>query len=210
MIALYVFLGIIAFFLLILFLNVHIIFQYHDTPKVTLRILCFRLNGMKLIQKFQGKNRKPQKQEKTETDTQTDPKTKNNGDLLGFISFLARIARVIRILLKEQMERLKINLKELHISIGTDDAAKTALASASAIQGANALCALLQRFSRFRCDNRNLSISPNFTEEKTRFSIHLDLSTRGFDIIVVLLKAYFRFLEREDPNHARNTIKTGH
>ena len=105
---------------------------------------------------------------------------------------------------------MKFNLKELHVSIGTDDAAKTALLCGSAIQGANVLCALLQRFSNFRFDNRNLSISPNFTEEKTKLSIDLDLSTRVFDIIVVILRAYFRFLEREEFNHARNTIETGH
>lgn len=194
MTVLYVLLALIILVVAALFVNVHFIFRYHEKEKITLRILCFRFDAKKLLQRFTvGSKKKEIEQTKRETSS-SKPKL----DLVGFVEFLLHVTRVIKLAIKESLNAMKINLKELIVSVGTDDAAKTALTAGAAIQAANGLCAVLQHFSDFRCDNRRLSISPDFTSETTKFSIHLDISIKPFHIIAVLLRTYIRFFERED------------
>lgn len=207
MIWLYVLLAIVALILFLLFMNVHLIFRYEDHPTVTLRILFIRMNAIKLFRRFTDE-KDGQKTQGTANEKQN--KVRKKGSLPGFIEFLARIARVISLAVKEHFSKMKVNLKMLHVSVGTDDAAKTALLCGGAIQAANILCELLRRFSHFRCDNSQLSISPDFTSEVSRFAVHLDLSAKPIHIIGVIVRSYMRFFEREDMNHARNTTQTGH
>lgn len=208
MILLYIFLALLALLALCLLVNVHLIFRYGERASVTLRILCFRFDGMKLFSRF-TKDR-----EKSPTTKSSPPprekKPKRSFDPIGFAEFLLRIARVISLAVKEQLSHLKIRLKELHVRIASDDAAKTALLSGSAVQAANYLCALLQRFSDFRCNNENLSIAPDFTSEKSSFSIHLDLSVKPIFLIAVLFRAYYRFFEGKEEDYVRDSVETRH
>lgn len=196
MIALYIFLALLALILFLLFVNIHVIFTYGESAKVTFRFLLFRFDGMKLFRRFT-------QEKKTKKSTESEPvqggtKRKNRADPLGFAEFLLRIGRIIGRALKEHFSKMKIYLKELHVSIGSSDAAETALLYGGAIQAANGLCALLQHYSHFRCDNRNLVIAPDFVSEKSRFSIHLDLTVKAFHLIGVLLRAYLRLFEGKD------------
>ena len=197
MIALSILLALLALILFILFVNIHVIFTYGEGAKVTVRVLFFRFDGMKLFRRFTKEKSKPKKNANVEQKS-GEPKAKKRADPLGFVEFLLRIGRIIGRALEEHFSKMKIYLKELHVSIGSSDAAETALLYGGAIQAANGLCALLQHYSHFRCDNRNLVIAPDFTSEKSRFSIHLDLTVKSFHIIGVLLRAYFRLFEGKD------------
>lgn len=207
MIALGISLGVLLLIFLILWTQVHVIFDYHESATVTVRILCFRLDGKKLFERFSHRDKG--NQEKKPGESQSGKK-KKRGDLLGFVDFLGHIGRVLGLAVKEHLSRTKIDLRELRVSIGTEDAAQTALLCGAAIQAANALCALLQHFSNFRCDNRNLSVSPDFCSEESRFSLHLVMSSRLVFILGVLIRTYIRFFERKEDNHARNPVKTSH
>lgn len=206
MIALYVLGAILLLILLILFLNVHLIFIYQDQVKVTLQILCFRFDAIELFKSLSEK----QNEQENKSVMQESKKKANKGSLIGFAEFLVRIARVIGFAIKEHLSKLKVDLKELSISIGTEDAATTALVTGGVITAANALCALLQQFSNFRCNNKKCSISPNFTSEKTSFSIHLKLTSRIVSLIGVIFRSYFRLFEGKDEKNARNSVETSH
>ena len=195
MIFLWIFLVLLLLVLFVLLVNVHLIFTYYEKESIKLRVLCFTFDAKKLYARYQtrakGKN--------LGTQSKVDLPSKNKSvDLIGFTEFLMHITRVLSLAAKESLEKMKIYLKELVVTVGTDDAAKTALSAAAAIQAANGLCALLQHFSNFRWNNRNLSVSPDFTSEKSRFSIHLDVSMKPIHIIGVLLRAYTRFFERKE------------
>ncbi|MBR4288041.1 MAG: DUF2953 domain-containing protein [Clostridia bacterium] len=199
MIFLYIFLVIVLLTLTALFVNVHLIFIYREKEKVRLRVLCFSFDAIKLYNRYAEKKRKKQIPDPQKSSVETKKEIKKRGfDPIGFAEFLIHITRVISLAVKESLESMKINLKELVVSVGTDDAAKTALTAGAAIQAANGLCAALQYFSDFRCDNRKLSISPDFTSEKSRFSIHLDLCIKPIHLIGVLLRTYTRFFERKE------------
>ncbi len=211
MIALYILIFLILLVLFLLYVNVHIIFRYRENATVTVRVLFFRMDGMKLF-RFVSERRKKREQNiepNVEAD-QKEKKKKRNFDPLGFVEFLVHIARVIGLAVKEHFSKMKINLKELYVLIGTDDAAKTALIYGGAIQAANALCVLLQRFSHFQCNNEKLVISPDFTQETSRFSIHLDLCVKPVHIIALLLRTYFRFFEGKEKENERNPVETSH
>ncbi len=208
MIFLYVFLGFALLLLFLLYLNVHLIFVYREKATVTLRILFFRTDAVKLVQKYleKKKNVQPKMVEKSKS-----TKAPSGGvDLLGFAEFLAHIATVIRLAIKEHLEKMRIDLKELNVTVATQDAAQTALLYGGAIQGANALCALLCHFSNFKCNNKKLVIAPDFASDKSEFSIHLVLTSKPIHLIGVFLRSYFRFFEGKDNQNARNSVKTSH
>lgn len=196
MIVLYVLLALVLLVFAVLFVNVHFVFLYREKGKITLRILFFSFDAKKLYQPFTKKEQSASETEPKADDQKT--RKSRSFDPVGFAEFLVHVTRVISLAVKESFEKIKIDLKELHVSIGTDDAAKTALTAGAAIQAANDLCAVLQHFSNFRCDNRNLSVSPDFTSENSRFSIHLDLSIKLIHLIGVYLRAYTRFFERKE------------
>lgn len=184
-----------AFVLLILsilFMPIHLICRYPAKSNFSFRILCFRFDGVELFKKIFTKN------EAKDTDPKTVQKGKKNdrsADLFGFLEFLLHLTDVIRSTILEFFSKAKVNLKELRISVGTDDAARTALLSCSVTQAANGLCAALQHFSKFRCNSKKLSIAPDFTSEKSDFSLHLDISCTVIHMIRVYLHANMRFFE---------------
>lgn len=211
MIALWILLAILAILLFFLFMPVHIVFQYRDKATVILKVLFLRFDGMELFRKLIAKDEEGLDVPKRKSDVKASKsKGKKKADPLGFVEFLIHIGKVISLALKEHFRRARVDLKELYVSIGTDDAAKTALIYGGSIQAANALCVLLQRFTKFRCNNKNLVIAPDFTSEKSRFSIHLDMTVRLFFVLGVLFRAYFRFFERKEMNNERNSVKTSH
>lgn len=206
MIAVYILLFLLLVVLFLLFLDVHLIFDCHDKLSVTLKVLCFRFDGFDLIKKI-GES------EDGEKDTKKGKKAEKKNrkiDLLGFAQFLGHIAKVIALGLRDYVTKAKVNLKELRVTIGTEDAAQTALLSSAVMQGANGLCAALGHFSDFRCNNKNLSITPDFTSDKSSISFHLVVTNKLYVILGILFRTYIRFFEGKEDNHARNSIKTGH
>ena len=195
MIVFWILLALLLFISFVLFLRIHLIFDFHEKPKVAIRVLCFRIDGNELISKFlsqddkNGKNAKAKKKNAPEK----SKSSRGSGDLLGFVDFLLHVASVLGGTLKDYFSNTKVHLKELHISIGTDDAARTALLCSSAVQAANGLCAVLQHYSKFTCDNKNLSISPDFLSDKSKFSLRLVLSSTVIHLIGVYLRANMRF-----------------
>jgi len=178
-----------------------LIFRYENGAVILLKILFIRMDAKKLVRKLLKKNdgsTPREEQETSEKQEETAEKKKRKADLLGFSEFLLHIADVVRLAVQEHLSHMKIHLKMLNVEIGTDDAAKTALTCAGVISAANVLCALLGHFSNLRFDNENLRIAPDFTSEKSRFAIHLVLTSKPIHIIAVLLRAYFRFFERKD------------
>ena len=210
MIFLWILLALVALIVAILYLNVHIIFYYRESVRVTIRVLFVRLDALKLFRRFTDEKNPAAEEKPAEVKAEKKGTKKRSGDFLGFVEFLTRIARIIGLAIKEHFSKMKVHLKDLHIYVATDDAAKTALTSGGAIQAGNFLIALLQRFCRFQADSKNLVIAPDFTSEKSRFSIHLDLSFKPIHLIGVLLRAYFRLLEGKDNSYERNPVETGH
>ena len=197
-----VFLVLVSIVAFLLFVNVHLIFCYENKAEVTLRILFFRFDAIRLFRRFTSDKKAPSEEPLAEESVPSKGSKKRKGSPLDFAEFLLEIGKIIALAIKEHFERMKVYLKMLYVEIGSDDAAKTACLYGAAIQAANALCVLLQHFSNFRCDNERLLICPNFTSEESKLSIHLDLCVKPIHLIGILIRSYFRFFERKENNHA--------
>lgn len=192
MIVIWILLALLLLVLFFLNLPIHLICRYPAKSNFSFQIMCFRFEGLDLLKRFFTKDAS------TDSESKGAPKKKaftKSADVTGFVEFLFHLTDVIHSTVLEFFSNAKVNLKELRISVGTDDAAKTALVSSSVHQAANGLCALLQRFSRFRCNSQKLNISPDFTSEKSDFSIHLDISFTVIHLIRVYLHTNMRFFE---------------
>ena len=214
MIAVYILLAILALIVVVLLLNVHLIFQYDDTPRVTLRVLFVRLDGMKLVKRFSGDEQKTERSKKKKKKTReaepAEPKPKKRGTPSDFLDFLGLITRIALRAVRELFAKLRINLKELELRLGGDDPAATAMLYGAVIQSANYLVALLQRFSHFRCRNDKLILAPGFCEGEPTFRIHLDLSIKPIYLLGIALHALIGYLQGKEEKHERNAIETGH
>ena len=197
MIFLWILLGFLLLVILTCLLPVRLIFDYHCTPRITLKILFFSFDGIDLVKRFLSKDKKEDDKLKNDKQAEKSQKSqqKKSGDLLGFVEFLLHVTDVFTATLGDFFSKARVNLKELHVSLGTDDAAKTAMLSCSVIQAANALCAVLQRYSHFRWNSNNLSISPNFTSDKSKFALNLVISSSLIHILAVFLRANMRFFD---------------
>lgn len=197
MIILWILLGIILFVLLTCLLPIRLVFDYHCSPKITLKILCFSFDGIDFVKRFLSKERNDDvklKNDKQDLKRKREQQ-KKSGDLFGFVEFLLHVTDVFTATLGDFFSKARVNLKELHVSLGSEDAAKTAMLSCGVIQAANALCAVLQRYSHFRLNSKNLSISPNFTSDKSKFALNLVISSSLIHIIAVFLRANMRFFD---------------
>ncbi len=197
MIVFWIFLALVSLILFVLFLPIHLVCQYPAKSNFSVRILCFHLDGVEFLKKVFAKDESKNTSAKAEPSKQKEKKQKQNSlsDVSGFVGFLIHLTDVLHSTIVEFFSNAKVNLKELRISIGTDDAAKTALLSCSVHQAANGLCAVLQHFSKFRCNSKKLSITPDFTTEKSDFSLHLDISCTIIHIIRVYLRTNMRFFD---------------
>ena len=192
MIALWIILAILLLIILLLLMPIHLIFQYPAKSNVTFRVLCFRFEGSELFKRLFLKEKTIDSDQRVNRKQKKD-KSKKTADLLGFIDFLIHLTNVICESLFEFFSKAKVNLKELRISIGSDDAAKTALLTTGVHQAANGLCAVLQRFSKFRFNTKKMMISSDFMSERSDFSLHLDISCTVIHIIRVYLHTNIRF-----------------
>lgn len=197
MIFLWILLGFLLLVILTCLLPVRLIFDYHCTPRITLKILFFSFDGIDFVKRFLSKDKKEDDKLKNDKQAEKSQKSqqKKSGDLLGFVEFLLHVTDVFTATLGDFFSKARVNLKELHVSLGTDDAAKTAMLSCNVIQAANALCAVLQRYSHFRWNSNNLSISPNFTSDKSKFALNLVISSSLIHIFAVFLRANMRFFD---------------
>lgn len=197
MIFLYVLLGFVAlllFLFLLLLIPARLVITYHGEPCAEIRYLFFRFDVKDLIEKFGSDDGKEAEQSRKKTVPENRSQQKK-GDLQGFISFVGKVTRTIALAVKEQLERSKVYLKEFNLVLGTDDAAKTAMLYGVATTAANGLYAVLGRFTQLCCNQEKLIIAPDFTSDKTRFSIHLEIHFKFLHLIGVILRAQSRLYE---------------
>ena len=79
MIALYILLAVLFLIFFLLFVNIHVIFTYRESARVTVRVLFFRFDGMKLFRSFTKEKDKTKKNAKAEQ-VQVESKRKKSAE----------------------------------------------------------------------------------------------------------------------------------
>lgn len=220
---LYILLGIIIFFTLILLIPVKIDISSSDKTELYLKILFFKIKlsprkkkikikkySVKAMEKARKKEEKKAlaKQKKILKKKVKPQKVKEKKPSkikeifmhpTDIPAFITDIYDILSIIVGKFSKRVKINIKECDISLGTDNAAKTAILYGGVCAGINTLLSLLVQFTNYDDrDTENINVVPNFTSDKTNFNIYLRVSLRPGQLLTFvfsILPQIFRVLQ---------------
>lgn len=136
--------GIIAFFVLILSIPVHVSLSYGEKIYLTVRYLFIKLDILPLGEKKpkKEKKKKPEK-EKTEKEKEEKPKEKKPNPILemvkangydGMMDVLSNLGHVLALYGGKLFKSVVFDEIELYITVGTGDSAQTAIKYGKACQ----------------------------------------------------------------------------
>lgn len=208
MTGLWITLGILLFIALILLIRVRIHIDYHgEDVTLTLKVLGIPIRLMpkkekkksirlsdysyraveKRKRKEEKRKAKPQKAKKKEPQ-----KPKEKQPLSDSISF---IAELVKYLLGKFLGHLRIDVTEIRIAVGSDDAARTAIMFGIINQAAAALLDILGAITNVKKNRKNeIAVYADFTSDKIRADIDIGFSLRVWHAFSIAFGALFRYI----------------
>ncbi len=200
MIALYIILGIIAFFALVLSLKVSLNFVYKDKLSVYLRILFIRISLLpSKKKKFNAKKHDKKQKKKASKPThvlkerEAEPKAKPT-----LSENIEMVTDVLRVFLKAFPEHLHVRLAKIHIKVASPDAAQTAILYGTVSGAVAVLVDLLNDITNLDGLRRSsIIVVPDFLSDKPEAELNIALSLRVYGALSVLIKMLIRFIKHK-------------
>lgn len=208
MTALYIILGIIAFFVVLLSIKIAVTVHYEDDVAVSVKWLFIKINILpkheKKPKKEKPKKEKKKKEEepKQESEVVKEPKKKKGDNM--FVRFYKNrgVGGVVQ-LLKDAAAALggmfgrigrAFLFEELYVSldIGGADSADTAIKYGKVCSAAFPAMGLI--VNKARVKKYNLEITPDFIYEKTAARLHTKISLRPIRLINAVFVLVFELL----------------
>lgn len=179
MIFLYIILGIIAFFLIVLSIPLHISIGYDDKIRVSIRYLFVKLNILPAKQK--PAKEKPPK-EPQEEKAPKPPKEKKPNPIMemvkangydGMMTVLSNLMHILRIYGGKIFKSVVFDEIDLYISVGTGDSAATAIKYGKT-------CQKVYPVIGYICSNNivrkyDVNVEPDFLANNTEGEFYCDL-----------------------------------
>lgn len=178
---LYILLGIIAFFVVILSIPFHVTVRYDDKVYLSIRYLFIKLDLLPL--KPKAKKEKPPKEKKPKEEVKDDtPKEKKPNPILemvkangydGMMTVLSNLMRILKIYGGKLFKSVIFNEIYLYISVATGDAASTAIKYGQT-------CQKVYPIMGFICSNNivkkyDIDVDTDFLANKTQGEFLFDL-----------------------------------
>lgn len=191
---LYVLLSVLLLIVFILSLSIRFHVQYlNNVPAAYVKILCFKLPLYPSKPKKKTKKTKVKKKQRKKTSAPEEKPKQSLGDIR---SGVGTVIDIITALLEKFLSSLTVTATRIHISVGSDNAAKTALLYGGICQGVSYLIELLDNVARLKTHkNTYIHVGCDFSSEETVAEIHLVLSMRvyriighGFRVLKLLIK----------------------
>lgn len=204
MTALVILLSILLLLTLILFIRIKVIIDYKgEDIKLDLRILGIPIRILPRKQKrkklklsdysYKNQQKKKTKNPKTEKKKKEKVKVKEKQPLSEAIP---TIADIVKHLLKKFFGHLRIDVTEIKITVGSDDAAKTAIMFGIVNQAAAALFDLLSTITNVKKNRKNeIAVYADFTAEKTVVNINLGFSLLVWQLFSIALGTLFKYVK---------------
>ncbi len=140
----------------------------------------------KKLAKKQAKQEKKKQKKKALAEKGQKPKTL--GEKLRFVR------RLLIALTRRTRKHLRLHAARLHVRIGTGDAAKTAVTYGAAAQSLSYVLVALDRVTRLRACEPEVSLIPDFTAERSDVDLCLVLSIRVIGALCVAFGTVFSLL----------------
>ena len=126
---------------------------------------------------------KRKKEKKAQAAKVPSPNLKENLDMI--LALLKRLYRVTR-------GKIGIHVKRLSVSVGTDDAAKTAILYGVAVSGIASITEFIERsFTHVKHKKGDMQVGVDYTSGKTRAEIDIICSIRFFRALGIGIKMLF-------------------
>ena len=201
MTALWIILGIFAFFFVLFSIPIHIVVEADSDVSVYARFLFvkYSLFPMKKRKKKPKTTKKAKKQKKSapakakKKDAATPKKKKSKREIIGLVKLILKLVGAV---LRKFPKHFRVRILRYQIVIGTKDAAKTAILY-GAVTGLSAqLFELLKKGTRFRIKKKSdVNVYADFLGEKIKADIGIDISLTLRGIISMLLAAGIAFVK---------------
>lgn len=159
-----------------------------------LKILFFKHTLYPLEDKPEKKKRVKKAKKKTgvaKTAPTQKPQKKN--DIRSILELVKSIALPI---VKGLGKHLRIRLKKLHVIIGCEDAAETAVLYGIACNACDELLEILGRAMKYSADSGAVYIDTDYVSEKTSFDIDVVFKLNVYGALSILLKALMGYIKK--------------
>ena len=213
---LYALLALFALLTLLLLLQVNVHVCYKDgTPAVYLKILFFKksIYSEEIPRPEKPKKRKPAKKKRRKksaaaAEGEEEPKKKTS--LEDILNTVGAVRELVGSLKDKFARTLKVTAATVYVSVGSDNAAKTALLYGAICQGVTFLLELLDNVTRLKTVKKTyIHVGCDFSSEKTVAEMHLILSMRVYHLLGHALRALKTFLMIKLKNETKNHKKDG-
>lgn len=189
---LYVLLGIAALITAILVWPVRLILTLGEKNTITFRVLFVKWLLYPSAPKKSAKKKNPKKRSAERKPAPT--KSSDNADEA--LNMIGLIKNIVIDILHRIKTYVRVTLKQLHIVIGTDEAARTAQLYGAAAVAYDELSEILRRNINYREKRGAVSISADFTSEKTEFSAILELRSNLIGALKIILPAMIKNINK--------------
>ena len=224
MLALKIILGILLFLVLLLFLRVKIsIISDGGNTKLLLRILGIPIKLYPTKEKKRKIRmsdytprglRRAQKKKEKQALKESKKKPQNTQEEKSALSdTVSVITALVKKIVSRFFRHLRIDVAKIYVSVGTPDAAKTAVLYGVVCQGVAYLCEILERITNVKKTKKTeVSVVSDFVSGKTRADINISFSLVVWQALDILLSAAFEFIKNKastNKNHVKGTDKNG-
>ena len=204
---LYILLGIAVIITLILFLDVNLILKFEGETRIKLRILFFTFDIMHLMT---GKKSDKSKKKSAKTQTgDSKPKKKSKPEFEDFLMFVDLISSMVQMISEHLTAKLRLNLKKFKAVIASAEADKTAYMYGAVCNAVTVMLELIPNYVRkFRRNNENIAVYPDYIAEKCYFEAHVVITLRVYHILIIAMKALGILNENARENIRRKGLKS--
>lgn len=194
MIFLWIVLSILALIVFLLFCPLTLRLTYCESFKATLFLYGIPIRHERILKFFTKDEPKQKNAEKKPS--KPKEKTKLSETLSDFTSFLKAITRAFKSVLVDSVPKhLSIKLKQLHVRVATQDAAKTALLYGTIHSAAETLVDLLLEYTRFSYRKGKVQIVSDFQSTACKVDFCLSLTICPIHLFNTYSNAYLAFMQ---------------
>lgn len=208
MTALYIILGIIAFFIILLSIKFTVTVHYEDDVAVSVGWLFLKFNILPKKEKEDKKEKKPKKEKKKEekpkkeSEIIPEPKKKKKDNMFvrfyrnrgvnGVVQLLKDTAKAVGGMFKRIGRAFLFEELCIAMTVGAGDSAQTAIKYGQVCSGAFPAMGLI--VNTMRVKKYSIDISPDFIYGKTAAKLHTKISVRPIALINAVIVLAFELL----------------
>lgn len=138
---------------------------------------------------------KPEKQKKQKSKKSAKPEKKEKQSIEDIVALVKLLIEIAKKVLEKTWRYIRIKIERYDITVGTDDAAKTALIYGGVSQATSYLFTLLDETAHFRVKRKApVNVGVDFLSAETRANVQMDFCLRLWHIISIGLGAGITYL----------------